>query len=335
MFILWIILILVLSILLIWKGSDWITDSLVPVAHRLGTSYIAVTTLMVSFILSIPELFTTVYSGVLGHLDIGLGVIIGSVMINIGLTTGLSASLKPLMVEKPVAVRDGIFLVVAAAIVLLFGSDLSYSRPEGFVLLLLFIPYALNVWSFEKWRPHKEQKEKVENIKKSLSVIGHFSFLKFKPSLLTFFLGAAILVGGSFLFSFSLVNLSGVLPLPEIMVGLIFGAIGTGTPNIAAAIQGTRKGYKDAAITETFGSNIFTLLVTLGIIVVLQPFTIAGKLFYFDLTWMIIIHLLMVAFIFKGYKYREESLTRYEGAALILFYLAVIIINVLFFGGWS
>ncbi|MBU0460869.1 MAG: sodium:calcium antiporter [Nanoarchaeota archaeon] len=331
MFIGLVLLLLGLAILLIWKGSDWITDSLVPVANKLGTSYIAITTLLVSFILSIPELFTVLYSGLAGHFNIGLGVIIGSVMINIGLTTGLSATLKPLTVEKPVAIRDGIFLIIAAAIVLMFGMDLNYSRSEGFVLLLLFIPYALNVWSFEKWRPHKEQKEKVENIKKSLSVIGHSSFLKFKPSLLTFFLGAAILVSGSFLFSFSLVNLSGALPLPEILVGLIFGAIGTGIPNITAAIQGTRKGYKDAAITETFGSNMFTLLVTLGIITVLQPFFIAGKLLYFDLTWMIIIHVLMLAFIFKGYHYREESLTRYEGVALVLLYLAIIIMNVIMF----
>ena len=331
MFIGLIILILILAVMLIWKGSDWITDSLVPVANKLGTNYIAVTTLLVSFILSIPELSTVLYSGFTGHLNIGLGVIIGSVMINIGLTTGLSASLRPLTVEKPVAIRDGIFLIIAAAIVLMFGADLNYTRPEGFVLLLLFIPYALNVWSFEKWRPHKEQKEKVENLKKSLSLIGHFNFLKFKPSLLTFLLGAGILIGGSFLFSFSLVNLSEILPIPEILVGLLFGAIGTGIPNITAAIQGTRKGYKDAAITETFGSNVFTLLITLGIITVLQPFSIAGKLFYFDLTWMIIIHILMIAFIFKGYHYREESLTRYEGIALVIFYLAIIIFNLVMF----
>ncbi len=275
MFIGIVLLVLVLAILLIWKGSDWITDSLVPVANKLGTHYIAITTLLVSFILSIPELFTVIYSGLSGHLNIGLGVIIGSVMINIGLTTGLSASIRPLTVEKSVTIRDGIFLIIAAAAVLLFGADLNYSRPEGFVLMLLFIPYALNVWSFEKWRPHKSQRERVKNIKQSLSVIGHFSlFKKLKPSLLTFFLGAAILVGGSFLFSFSLINLSGVLPLPEILIGLVFGAIGTGIPNITAAIQGTRKGYRDAAITETFGSNIFTLLVTLGVIVILQPFTI-------------------------------------------------------------
>ncbi|MBR9683142.1 hypothetical protein GOV03_01225, partial [Candidatus Woesearchaeota archaeon] len=101
MFIGIILLLLGLAVLLIWKGSDWITDSLIPVANKLGTHYIAITTLLVSFILSIPELFTVIYSGLAGHLNLGLGVIIGSVMINIGLTTGLSASFKPLTVEKP------------------------------------------------------------------------------------------------------------------------------------------------------------------------------------------------------------------------------------------
>jgi len=330
---LWIVVIglLLVSIFLIWKGSDWITDSLVPLAARLGTSYIAVTTLIVSLMLSVPEIFTAIYSYLLGHLNLGLGVIIGSVMLNVGLTVGLSASFKPLKVEKLVAIRDGIFLVIVAAVVLLFGSDLSYTRTEGLILLLLFIPYVLNVWSFEKWRPHKSQKNKVKNITRNLSLFSHSSFLKLKPSVLTFVLGAVMLLCGSYLFSFSLINLSEALPIPEILVGIIFGALGTGTPNIVAAIQGTRKGYEDAAITETFGSNIFTLLVTLGIIIVLQPFVIAGKLFYFDLTWMIVLHLLMVAFIFKGYHYREESLTRYEGAALVLFYLILILINLFWF----
>ena len=158
-------LLLIVAILLIWKGSDWVTDSLIPVAKKLGTGYIAVTTLLVSLILSLPEIFAAVYSYLLGHLDIGLGVIIGSVMMNVGLITGLSAIIKPLTVEKSVVIRDGVFLVVAAIIVMLFGSDLYYSRSEGWVLLLLFIPYALNVWFFEKWRPAKSQKQKVQRVK--------------------------------------------------------------------------------------------------------------------------------------------------------------------------
>src|SRR3989344_4719398 len=112
-----ILLLLLVALFLIWKGSDWLTDSLVPVADKLGTSYIAITTILVSFMLSLPEIFTSIYSYFLGHLEIGLGVIIGSVMMNIGLGTGLSAILKPLAVDASVVIRDGVFMVVVAAIV--------------------------------------------------------------------------------------------------------------------------------------------------------------------------------------------------------------------------
>jgi len=325
------IFLLFISIMVIWKSSDWLTDSLVPVAERLGTSYIAVASLLVSFALSIPEIFTAIYTTLLGHLTIGLGVIIGSVMANIGLTIGLSAMWKPLKVEKSVVVRDGIYLVVAAVIVLIFGSDLQYTRSEGAALLVLFIPYALNVWFFEKWRPHKSKKEKASSIKKNLSLPGWFPKIRMKASLLTFFLSALILVGGSYLFSFTLINLNEVLKIPELLLGLTAGALGPVMPNIAAALQGTKKGYKDAALTETFGSNIFTLLITLGVITIMSPFFIAGSVFYFDLTWMIIIHLLMLAFIIKGYHYREESLTRFEGIALLVFYLVLLVVHLVMF----
>ena len=326
------IILFIVSILIIWKGSDWLSDSLIPVAHQLGTSYIAVTTLLASFMMSTPELMISVYSFFSGHQNIGIGILIGSVTINIGITVGLTAALKPLRVEKDILIRDGFFLIVVAIIVMILGSDFRYSRSDGFVLIFMFLPYALNVWYFEKARPHGDRKEKVETIKQSLDLFGdQFKFLHLKPSLLTLILGAIILLSGSYLFSVSLVEFGKILPLPEFVIGLIFGAIGTGTPNIAAALQGTFKGYDDAAISETFGSNIFTLLVTLGIFLVLSPITIAPKILYFDMTWMIMIHAAMLLFIIKGYKYQEESITRLEGITLVLFYFFILAANVVSF----
>jgi len=310
-----------------------LTDSLVPVAERLGTSYIAITTLLVSLIISLPEIFSATYSYLLGHLDIGLGVVIGSVMANVGLIVGISAMVKPLKIEKSIVIRDGLFLIVTTIIVLVFGSDLQYERSEGIVLLLLFIPYALNVWFFEKWRPRKSQNELLIRAKKNLSLFGKGGF-KLKPSFLTFVFSGILLIAASYLFSFSLVEIAEAIKMPGIIIGLIFGAIGTSLPNIAAAVHGTMKGFKDAAITETFGSNIFTLLITLGIIIVLAPFSIGGRVFYFDLTWMIIINLLLIFFIFKGYHYREESVTRFEGATLVVFYIVLMVANVLLLYGY-
>ena len=59
----------------------------------------------------------------------------------------------------------------------------------------------------------------------------------------------------------------------------------------------------------------------------LNPVQIAAKIFYFDLTWMIMIHVLLLGFIFKGYKYNQEAITRLEGVILVVFYLALLVIN--------
>jgi len=320
---------LIMSTFFIWKGSDWITESIAPLAKKLGTSYIAITTLVVSFMLSMPELFSTVYSHLLGVPTLGIGVIIGSVILNLGLTVGVSAAIRPLVVEEDIVIRDGIYLIVVAMIILVFGMDLKYERSEGITLLLLFIPYALNVWFFEQARMKKE--EKVKDLKETLLMLNGPLPLVLKPSPLTFLIGAGILGLGSYMFSVSLVALSEALPFPKIIIGMIFGALGTGTPNIATAIQGTLKGYEDAAITETFGSNIFTLLITLGVLIVLNPIKIPAKLFYFDMIWMIVIHALMLSFIFKGYLYREESMARLEGIVLILFYVGLMVTNLFIF----
>ncbi|MEM2131513.1 MAG: sodium:calcium antiporter [Candidatus Woesearchaeota archaeon] len=332
MFEILVFIVLIISILLILKGSDWLTDSLIPVANKLGTSYIAVTTILASFMISTPEIFSSLYSFFLGHEELGIGVLIGSVMINIGLTLGLSASIKPLKIEKDILIRDGIFLVIVSFIVMIFGSDLRYDRTEGIVLILMFIPYMLNVWWFEKSRNIKTRENKVESLKTNMDLFGaQYPILKLEPGINTFVFGALFLFIGSYFFSWSLIESAKIIKIPEVVIGIILGAIGTGMPNIAAGIQGTLKGYEDAALTETFGSNIFTLLVTLGLFITLSPMTIPLKVFYYDLNWMVLLHVLLVAFIFKGFKYREESLTRYEGFILVVFYLTLIIFNVLFF----
>ena len=327
-----------LAMLLIWKGSDWITDSLVPVAAKMGTSYIAVTTLLFASLLSLPEIFSSLYSYFMGYLEVGLGVIIGSVIMNIGII-GLAAIIKPVNVDVSIVLRDGIYMVAMAIIVLLLGADLHYGAADGGILFLLFIPYALNVWMSEKGKPEKKKQKSVERIKKELSLFGNIpglnniKFLKLKASPLTFALGGAMLVLGSYFFSYSLIAFQENLSLSGLVVGFVIGGIGTGAPNIAAAIQGTLKGESDVAVTETFGSNIFTLLITLGLLIVLKPFDIEGKIFYFDLTWMIIMHLLLIALMFKSYKFKESAITRYDGVALVLFYLVIVAVNLSVYKG--
>jgi cation:H+ antiporter len=183
------------------------TDSLIPVAEKLGTSYIAVASILVSVMLSIPEVFVAIYAFFMGHAGISLGVIIGSIICNIGLMTGLSAMIKPLSVDGRVVIRDGVYALIVSIIVFLFGLDLNFDRGEGFVLILLFVPYVLNVWFFEKWTTQKARKEELREIKEELNVIGLAGF-ELKPGVLVFIIGSASLLFGSYLFSDALIDIA-------------------------------------------------------------------------------------------------------------------------------
>ena len=323
------IVLMIAGLVLITKGSDWMTDSLVPLAERLGTTYIAVASILVSIMLSIPEIIVAAYAFFMGHPGISLGVIIGSIVCNIGLMTGLSAMIKPLSVDSRVVVRDGVFAFIIAIIVFLFGFDLNYDRKEGLTLLLLFVPYVLNVWFFEKWTTQKSRKEELKEIKGELNVIG-LGGLEFKPGLYLFLIGSALLLGGSYLFSDSLVRIASLTGISDVLIGLTIGAIGPSIPNIASAVRGTVKNYTKIAITETFGADIFTLLVTLGLLALINPFSIDKKWLYFDIPMMIFMTAMMMLFIFKGHLNKENAILRHEGAVLVFFYVIFLILNVLY-----
>ncbi len=323
-------MLLIGGIIILTKGSDWMTDSLIPVAEKLGTSYIAITSILVSVMLSIPEVFVAMYAFFMGHPGISLGVIIGSIICNIGLMTGLSAMIKPLSVDKRVVIRDGVFAFIIALIVFLFGYDLRFSRSEGIILMLLFVPYILNVWFFEKWTTKKARKEELREIKDELKIIGLGGF-ELKPGLFLFFIGSGLLLLGSYIFSDALINIAKLTGLSDVLIGITVGAIGPSIPNIASAIHGTVKDYTKIAITETFGSDIFTLLVTLGLLAVIAPFSIDPKWLYFDIPAMVFMTFLMIFFIFKGHIKKQKAIMRHEGAILVLCYIIFLVLNVLFF----
>lgn len=320
----------IIGIFLITKGSGWMTDSMIPVAEKLGTSYIAVASILVSVMLSIPEVFIAGYAFFMGHSGISLGVIIGSITCNIALMTGLSAMIRPLSVDKRVVIRDGVFAFVIAIIVFIFGTDLNYNRGEGLTLLLLFVPYVLNVWFFEKWKMLEDRVEELKEIKEELKVMGLGAW-RLKRGILTFVVGVAWLLLGSYIFSFSLIKIANLTGISDVLIGLTIGAIGPSIPNIASAVQGTVKNHTKIAITETFGSDIFTLLVTLGLLAVINPFSIDQKWLQFDIPMMVFMTALMMFFIFRGHLRRGNAIERHEGATLVLFYILFLVLNVLYF----
>lgn len=310
------------SILAIGKGSDWLTDSLIPVARKLGVTRSFVGLILVSIAVSLPEVFVAVYATIAGYPAISLGVILGSIACNIGLMSGVSSFVKPLKVSNTIILRDGVFSLIVPILVFAVAAGGLISRLEGFAFVLLFIPYIINVYLHEKHTSAEVIKEHTKEIEIELGLLG-FDFGKIKSGWLSFILGLFFLLIGAQIFGSQLIRAAQNLGINELLIGLTLGAIGPSIPNILAAYKAAQRGMGDIVVSETLGSNIFTLLVTLGISAMVSPIVISKQWIIFDLPAIIVMSLLLFIFIMTG-----KVITKKEGLILIGGYLSIILIQI-------
>ena len=319
------ILLFLIAIIAIGKGSDWLTDSLIPLARKLGITGTFVGLILVSSAVSLPEILVAVYAQLKGYSVLSFGVILGSIACNIGLMTGLSALIKPLKVSPHVILRDGIFSVVVPILVFAVGSSGQITRIEGLAFLALFVPYVINVYLIEKQRTVKEKQKDFKEVEIELELVG-FEFGKIKSGWLSFILGLSLLLGGAQLFSNQLINLVKGFGMNELLIGLTIGAIGPSIPNIITAFQATQKGMGEIAVSETLGSNIFTMLVTLGILAVLSPVAISPQWIRFDIPSVLFMSMLLFFFIVS-----KQTISKIEGGILLFCYLGIVLLQTVVF----
>jgi cation:H+ antiporter len=316
------VLLTLLSILLMGKGSDWLTDSLIPIARRLGVSAIAVGLILVSAAVSLPEILVAVLTTIQGYPSISLGVVLGSIICNIGLMTGFCAIVRPLRVKKSLILRDGIFSLVIPILVFAVGAGGQITRLEGGAFLFLFLPYVINIVLQERQQSPAQRDQERREIEVELDLLG-FTFGKLKPGWLSFTLGTGVLLIGTQLFSSQLIWFAKNLSFDELIMGLTIGALGPSLPNIVAAYQATKRGMGDIAVSETLGSNVFTLLVTLGLSALLSPVAISPRWLTFELPALIVMSFLLFFFLLT-----KQAISRLEGAMLLGGYIAIVAVQI-------
>ncbi|HLD76304.1 MAG TPA: sodium:calcium antiporter [Candidatus Norongarragalinales archaeon] len=321
------ILLAVLGVFLILKGSEWVTDSVSHVARHFSTSSVAVGLLLVSTMLSLPEIAVAVSAVLQDHPQIGLGALLGSVIVNLGLIVGVCTLIRPLRVSRVILLRDLVFMIVASIIVAALAlQDGNLSQVDGFVFLLLFIPYMVNVYEQEKQLSKAEVKKEGLQMVNTLELIGKLGVGNFRirDGLGVFVLGGLLLIVGADFFTRGLVFFAESFHLPDLVVGITLGALGPSIPNLAAAVQATRAGMEELAISETIGSNVFTLLVSIGILALVHPFTLESTSRFITLPTLLLISFTFMFFTIKGH------IGRREGMVLLGMYFLSVFAEILF-----
>lgn len=249
----------VLGMYLLVKGGNWTVDSAIYIARHLGVSPIVVGFTIVAFGTSFPELLASLAANLRGAPGITIGNVLGSNVANIFMVAGVTAIFVPLAAHPKLLIRDIIIMLVSTAILsyLMLGEIIG--KVEGGALFGLLIVYSL--WKYKNAKSGNAIIEEVEQPE----------FKNFKTSLLFLLLGLAVISLGADLLIRGGVLTANILGVPDLIIGLSMIAIGTSLPELSTCIAAARKKHTDVVLGNIIGSNIFNILMIIGVCAFVKP----------------------------------------------------------------
>ena len=306
------ILLLILGLCLILAGANFMTDGSVAIAKRFGMSDFLIGLTIVAMMTSAPELVVSITGAVNASPEMAIGNIVGSNIFNILVIIGLTAVISPIIVTRGILVNE-IPLVMLSSIVLLImgcapwldGGAMTVTRVDGLLLLVFFAIFMRYTIASAKKSPQPlpATADKTETETKKSGPL-------WRAILIT--------VGNWFVDSASAIARS--LGWSEGLIGLTILAAGTSLPELATSLVAATKGHSDMCLGNVIGSNIFNIFLVLGCTATVMPLPF-GSIGVLDLAVLAVASLLFWLF---GWFYRERTITRAEGAVLILCYIAYI-----------
>ena len=309
---------IILGIVMLYFGSDWLVDGAKKLALRLGIAPFVVGLTVLAFGSSAPEAVTSIVST--STPDIILGNVIGSNIANIGLCIGLAALLNP-MVAKFDSMRFEIITMVAAvSIITILGINGYIGSVEGIILISLLILFVLTVY-FMKRGDKEGQESYVAEI--DTSEIDR-STSKLLLWIAMCIVGLVLLYFGARFFVEGATELARIMGVSELMIGLIVVAIGTSLPELCISLMASVRGENELAVSNIVGSNIFNSFFVLGIGASLVNVPVSHNTLIFHMPVMIALSVMMLLMV-----WRRDSISKLSGAVLLSVYVAYIVIMAL------
>lgn len=307
-------ILLLLGFFLLIKGADIFVDGAASIAKKIGIPPVIVGLTIVSIGTSAPELAVSIISAFKGSNDIAIGNVVGSNIFNTLMVLGVTSAVMPLIIIKDKIKTD--FLVnIGVTIVLflltfdsLFSSKSDFiSRLDGAILVIICISYM----AFLIVKSIKSNVEQCSEAEKNINIFAKVGMI---------ILGAIGIVLGGQLVVNSATNIAYSFGMSEKLVGLTIVAMGTSLPELVTSVVAALKGEKDMAIGNVLGSNIFNILLILGVSSLISPIGVSASLMV-DVLFLIGISIFIFALIFLS-KGKEKKLSRAEGLILVGLYVA-------------
>lgn len=317
---------LIIGFFLLIKGADIFVSGAAAISKKLGIPSVIVGLTVVSLGTSAPELAVSVISSIQGSNDIAVGNVLGSNIFNTLMVLGVTIIIMPLIIKKETIKKDFIINILITILFLiltfngiLFGGQNYISRLDGIILLIICVTYI----GFLVWSVKKGNVIKVDKLDEEISVEVVLSEdINIGKSILKIIIGiAGIVIGGNIVVD-SASAIATAWGMSEKLVGLTIVAMGTSLPELVTSAVAALKGEEDMALGNILGSNIFNILLIIGISSVISPILVSSTLIV-DFVFLIVVTLFIgiVVFFNKG---DEKRLGRIHGIIFVLLYASYI-----------
>lgn len=306
------IILIIVGFALLIKGADFLVDGSSSIAKKFNIPEIIIGLTIVSIGTSMPELFVSTASAIKGSSDMALGNIIGSNVCNLLLILGLSAMIKPIKFKRETRlIENPICLAITILFAIFCNTDGQISRLEAGILIILFaifIIYTIFMGIKGKQFDKEETSAEIKSDEKQLSML---------KSIIYVAIGVIALKIGGDLTVDNATNIARMFNVSEKVIGLTILAIGTSLPELVTSVMAAKKGNSDIAIGNIIGSNIFNILLIIGLSSMIAPITYN---FTYNIQMWILIASTMILSLFPILPPKNE-MCRFNGFTYILIYI--------------
>lgn len=303
-------ILLIIGFVLLIKGADFFVDGSSSVAKILKVPMIIIGLTVVAFGTSMPELSVSVTAALRGSNDLAVSNVLGSNIFNLLVVLGCCALVKPVAAKWSLLKKEFPFSILITVILLLVDSDFSIMKVldgnKGFVLgrwagLLFLILFVLYIYATVKsaLRSRAEAKDMEEEEYKTMSPLKSGIYIV---------IGLIGIVWGGNLVVDSASNIALTFGWSQTFIGLTIVALGTSLPELVTSVVAARKGENDLAVGNVIGSNIFNILLILGVSSFITPITLDVTAVYDTIILIIASIVVYVSAISKREIQRKEGI---------------------------
>lgn len=309
-------LLLVVGFVLLIKGADFFVEGSSSLAKKLKVPSMIIGLTIVAMGTSLPECAVSVTASLTGNNALAISNAVGSNIFNLMVVCGFCTLFCPLTIQKDTLKKEFPFSIICAGLLLFFGMiGMSLGRIEGLILLVIFAIY-LGIMIYNALKA-RQQFDHVPESEEEIKILPIWCCILYIIGG-----GVAIKFGGDFVVN-GASTVASRLGLSQNLIGLTIVAMGTSLPELATSAVAARKNEVDMAIGNVIGSNIFNILLILGVASVMSPITFVMEN-VIDIMVLIVMSILVWIFCWT-----KQQLDKREGIFMLIAYAVYMVYIIL------